>query len=284
MEALLDALAIGLRSGCRPGGAVVGGAGLRQESHRQRAARAPGGRRRALAAVSMLAVLRQQRLLSDHCQFRAACSISAATRRRTPGWTSWKRWSSGTTACRVGDVRFVAAMLSLPHEERYGPLTMTPRLVKEETIRVLVDIVKAAAHAQPCLLLFEDVHWADPTTLETLGLLIDRLGGIPVLVVLTHRPEFEPPWSRYAWVTTLDLARLAPTQSRELVSNLTAGKALPDDACRADHRQDRRCPALRRGADQDDPRVRRPGRSRGSLPLCRPVRSALRSRRRCATR
>ncbi|HEV7543995.1 MAG TPA: adenylate/guanylate cyclase domain-containing protein, partial [Reyranella sp.] len=125
------------------------------------------------------------------------------------------------------DLPFVAAMLSLPCEDRYGPLTMAPRLVKEETIRVLVDVVKAAARTERSLVLFEDVHWADPTTLETIGLLIDRLGGIPVLVVLTHRPEFVQPWSRYTWVTTLDLGRLAATQSRELISNLTAGKALP---------------------------------------------------------
>jgi len=129
----------------------------------------------------------------------------------------------------LGDVRLVAAMLSLPYEQRYGPLGMSPRLVKEETIRVLVDIVKAAAQAQPCLLLFEDVHWADPTTLETLGLLIERLDDIPLLAVLTHRPEFEQPWSRYAHVTALDLARLAPAQSRELISNLTDAKTLPDD-------------------------------------------------------
>jgi class 3 adenylate cyclase/tetratricopeptide (TPR) repeat protein len=127
----------------------------------------------------------------------------------------------------VGDVRFIAAMLSLPHEERYGPLTMTPRLVKEETIRVLVDIVKAAARAGPCLLLFEDIHWADPTSLETLGLLIDQLGSIPILVVLTHRPEFESSWWRYPYVTAMDLAKLSSTQSRQLVSNLTGGKAFP---------------------------------------------------------
>jgi class 3 adenylate cyclase/tetratricopeptide (TPR) repeat protein len=127
----------------------------------------------------------------------------------------------------AGDVRFLAAMLSLPHEERYGPLTMAPRLVKEETIRVLVDSVKAAAQAGPCLLLYEDVHWADPTSLEALSVLIDRLDTIPALVVLTHRPEFKPPWQKYACVTTVDLARLSSTQSRKLVSNLTGGKALP---------------------------------------------------------
>src|SRR6266446_6233476 len=111
----------------------------------------------------------------------------------------------------AGDVRFLAAMLSLPYEERYGPLTMTPRLVKEETIRVLVDVVQAAAQAGPCLLLYEDVHWADPTSLEALSLLMDRLATIPVLVVVTHRPEFESPWRRYACVTTMDLAKLSST-------------------------------------------------------------------------
>ncbi len=73
------------------------------------------------------------------------------------------------------------------------------------------------------------MHWADPTTLEALGILIERLGDVPLLAVLTHRPEFEPPWTKYSYVTALDLARLAPTQSRELISNLTVGKALPDD-------------------------------------------------------
>ncbi len=127
----------------------------------------------------------------------------------------------------AGDVRFLGAMLSLPHEQRYGPLTMSPRLIKEETIRVLVDIVQAAAQAGPCLLLYEDVHWADPTSLEALGLLMERLATIPVMVVLTHRPEFESPWRRYAWVTTMDLAKLSSAQSRQLVSNLAEGKALP---------------------------------------------------------
>ncbi len=83
------------------------------------------------------------------------------------------------------DVRFTAAMLSVPYEERYGPLAMSPRLVKAETIRVLIDIVKAAARAQPSLMLFEDVHWADPTSVEVLGMLIDQLANIPLLLVLT---------------------------------------------------------------------------------------------------
>ena len=125
------------------------------------------------------------------------------------------------------DARFIAAMLSVPCEERYGPLAMSPRLAKEETIRVLVDIVKAAASAQPGLMLFEDAHWADPTTLDTLGLLVAQLGSIPLLVVFTNRPEFQPRWTEHERVTALSLAKLTPEQSGALLSELAGGKALP---------------------------------------------------------
>ena len=73
------------------------------------------------------------------------------------------------------DVRFVASILSIPSEARYGTLSMTPQKHKDETLRTLIDIVEAAARKQPSVMLFEDVHWADPTTLEVLDLLIDRI-------------------------------------------------------------------------------------------------------------
>src|SRR6201995_2767865 len=75
----------------------------------------------------------------------------------------------------LGDVRFVATILSLPCEERYGTLAMTPQRQKDETLRTLVDITEAAARKQPSVLLFEDIHWADPSTLEVLDLLVDRV-------------------------------------------------------------------------------------------------------------
>ena len=127
------------------------------------------------------------------------------------------------------DVRFVASMMALPFEERFGPISMAPRLVKEETIRVLVQIVEAASRTQPCLMLFEDVHWADPSTLEALGTLIDRLAGMRALLVLTHRPEFQSPWWRYANVTSIELSRLSSLQSRQLMANQTGGLALPQE-------------------------------------------------------
>jgi class 3 adenylate cyclase/tetratricopeptide (TPR) repeat protein len=132
-----------------------------------------------------------------------------------------------TCGLPLEDVRFIAAMLSLPHEGRYGPITLTPRLAKEETIRVLINTVKAAVLAEPSLILFEDLHWADPTTLETLSVLIERLDSIPILVLLTYRPEFEPPWLTHGCATSLNLARLDQAESRQLVSNLTRVNPLP---------------------------------------------------------
>ena len=127
----------------------------------------------------------------------------------------------------LADVRFVAAILSIPCEQRYGALTMTPQKHKDETLRTLVDITEAAARQQPSMMLFEDAHWADPTTLEVLDLLIDRVKAVPLLVVLTHRPEFQSRWSEQGHVGALNLSKLTRTQSAAMVSALAGGKALP---------------------------------------------------------
>ena len=127
----------------------------------------------------------------------------------------------------LSDVRFIAAMLSIPCEERYGPLAMTPQKHKDETLRTLVDLTEAAARKQPTVMLFEDAHWADPTSLEVMDLLIDRVRTIPLLIVLTHRPEFQPKWGSHGHVTALNLSKLTRAQSGSIVSKLTNGKTLP---------------------------------------------------------
>ena len=127
----------------------------------------------------------------------------------------------------LADVRFVASILSIPCEQRYGALPITPQKHKDETLRILVDISEAAARQRPSVLLFEDAHWADPTTLEVLDLLIDRVKTIPLLVVLTHRPEFQSRWSEQGHVGALNLSKLTRTQSAAMVSTLAGGKALP---------------------------------------------------------
>ena len=125
------------------------------------------------------------------------------------------------------DLRFVAAMLSIPYQDRYGAILISPKLAKEDTMRVLVDIVRAAARAQPSVLLFEDAHWADPTTLEVLGRLVDHLADVPTLLVMTARPEYKSAWAERPDVSAIELARFTPAQSRSLVDKIVGRKALP---------------------------------------------------------
>lgn len=127
------------------------------------------------------------------------------------------------------DARLIAAMLSIPYEARYGTVPMTPQKFKDETLRELIDIVEAAARQQPTVMLFEDAQWADPTTLEAMDLLIHRLRNIPLLVVVTHRPDFPARWSRHDHVTSLTLTKLTPPQSSAMVARLAGDKALPAD-------------------------------------------------------
>lgn len=134
----------------------------------------------------------------------------------------------GRYGCDREDVRFVAAMLSLP-VERYGPLNISPQRFKDETLRVLADLVEIAANKQPTVMLFEDAHWADPTSLEVLDLLIDRARTIPLLMVITHRPEFQSRWGNHGHVSALNLSKLTKGETSAIVDRLANGKSLPGD-------------------------------------------------------
>ena len=127
------------------------------------------------------------------------------------------------------DVRLIAEILSIPGAERYGVLSLAPQKQKDETIRALVDLTLASARDRPAVMFFEDAHWADPTTLEVLDLLIDRVRNVPLLIVLTHRPEFQSRWWEHGHVTALNLAKLTRAQSGAIVSKLAGGKTLPAD-------------------------------------------------------
>jgi predicted ATPase len=129
----------------------------------------------------------------------------------------------------LSDVRFIASILSIPCEARFGPLTMTPEKHKVETLRTLVDFAEAAARKRPSVVLFEDLHWVDATTLEVLDLLVDRVKDLPLLMVLTHRPEFQNRWASHGHVAAVDLTKLTRAQSATMVSRLAGAKALPKD-------------------------------------------------------
>jgi predicted ATPase/class 3 adenylate cyclase len=124
-------------------------------------------------------------------------------------------------------VPLVAALLSLPVLERYSPLTLSPQRQKQKTQEALVAWLLAEAAQQPVLAIWEDLHWADPSTLELLGLLLDQAPTARLLLVLTARPEFRPPWAPRSYVTPLSLTRLTRHQIEEMVRRVTGGKPLP---------------------------------------------------------
>jgi hypothetical protein len=123
----------------------------------------------------------------------------------------------------------LAALLSLPAGERYPPLDLTPQKQKERTLRALVAQVEGLTALQPVLMLFEDAHWSDPTSIELLDLIIDQVPSLPVLLIATFRPEFAPPWTGRPHVSLLALSRLAPRQRAEMITGVTGGKALPEE-------------------------------------------------------
>jgi class 3 adenylate cyclase/predicted ATPase len=126
-------------------------------------------------------------------------------------------------------VPLLADLLSIPTGDRYPPLNLTPQKRKEKTLDALLAQLEGLAARQPVLMVWEDVHWSDPTTRESLDLLIDRVPTLRVLVILTFRPEFTPPWIGRPYVTMLTLNRLPRRQGAEMIGHVTGGKALPKE-------------------------------------------------------
>ena len=123
----------------------------------------------------------------------------------------------------------LAALLSIPTGERYPPLDLTPQKQKERTLRALVAQIEGLAARTPVLMLFEDAQWSDPTSLDLHDLIIDRVPALRVLLIITFRPEFTPPWIGWPHVTLCALNRLVPRQRAEMIAGVTGGKALPEE-------------------------------------------------------
>ena len=125
-------------------------------------------------------------------------------------------------------VPLLAGLLSVPvPAERYAPLTLSPQHQKQQTLDTLVAWLAAEAERQPVLVAWEDLHWADPTTLEMLGLVIEQAPTVPMVHVLTYRPEFSPPWPPRSHMTPLVLHRLERLQVEALITQRAGGKTLP---------------------------------------------------------
>ena len=124
-------------------------------------------------------------------------------------------------------VPLLAALLSLPLPASYAPLTLTPQRQRQHTLETLLAWLHREAQRQPVLLMVEDLHWLDPSTVELLSLLIEQCAPMRLCLVLTARPEFHPPWAMLAHCTTLTLQRLAQAEVARVVTHVVDGKALP---------------------------------------------------------
>ena len=120
-----------------------------------------------------------------------------------------------------------AEMLSLPNDGRYPALELTPQQRRQRTLEALTTQLEALSRSKPALMIFEDVHWIDPTSLEVLGRAVDGTRSLGVLLIVTHRPEFEPPWIGRPHVTALTLNRLAERDIAVMIDRVTGNKLLP---------------------------------------------------------
>jgi predicted ATPase len=118
------------------------------------------------------------------------------------------------TSTRMEDAALFAEMLSLPNDGRYPALDLTPEHRRHRTLEALVSQLEALTRQNPLLMIFEDAHWTDPTSLETFGRVVDRVRSLPVLLIVTFRPEFEPPWIGRPYVTALTIIGWRSAKSR----------------------------------------------------------------------
>jgi predicted ATPase len=129
-------------------------------------------------------------------------------------------------ASAPGDLPLLAELLSIPLDNRYPVLDLTPQRKKEKTFDALLGQLTGLARQRPVLIIFEDLHWSDPTSRELLDLTVAQIERMPVLLVATFRPEFQPPWTGQPHVTTLALRRLGRNESTELVRGVIGAAAL----------------------------------------------------------
>ena len=124
------------------------------------------------------------------------------------------------------DATLFADMLSLPNDGRYPVLDLTPQQRRQRTLEALVSQAAALSRQNPLLIIFEDAHWTDPTGLELFNRIVDKVPTLRVLLVVTFRPEFDPPWIGRPYVTALTINRLAEREVDALIDRVVGNKLL----------------------------------------------------------
>jgi class 3 adenylate cyclase/predicted ATPase len=132
----------------------------------------------------------------------------------------------GQTSTAKEDAALFAEMLSLPNDGRHTASELTPEQRRQKTLEALTAQLEALSRQKSVMMFFEDAHWADPTSLEAFGRVVDRIKTLGVLLIVTYRPEFEPPWIGRPYVTALILNRLGEGQAAAIIDSLTGNKLL----------------------------------------------------------
>jgi class 3 adenylate cyclase len=135
----------------------------------------------------------------------------------------------GASPNHDNDVQLLPELLSVSTGDRYPPLNLSARQKKRKTIEALVRQLEDLVRQRPLLMIFEDAHWIDPSSRELLDTTIERVARLPVLLVITFRPEFHPPWTGQAHVTTLNLSRLGRREGAALAGSVAGNNVLPEE-------------------------------------------------------
>jgi class 3 adenylate cyclase/tetratricopeptide (TPR) repeat protein len=131
------------------------------------------------------------------------------------------------TSTSVEHAALLAEMLSLPNDGRYPALDLAPQERRQRTLEALVWQLEALARSNPVLSIFEDAHWTDPTSLELFSRTVDRIRTLRALLIVTFRPEFDPPWIGRPYVTALTINRLAEREVGAMIDQLVGNKLMP---------------------------------------------------------
>jgi class 3 adenylate cyclase/predicted ATPase len=131
------------------------------------------------------------------------------------------------TSTSAQDVSLLANMLSLPNDRRHPTLDMTPEQRRQRTLEALGSQMEALSRSNPLLMIFEDAHWADPTSLEAFSKVVERLRNLRGLLIVTFRPEFNPPWIGRPYVTALTLNRLTQRDIEKVIDHVVGNKLIP---------------------------------------------------------
>jgi DNA-binding winged helix-turn-helix (wHTH) protein/predicted ATPase len=127
------------------------------------------------------------------------------------------------------DVAFLADLMSLPASHRRPLPNLSPQRKKESTLQALIRQLGGLAHEKPVVTVLEDAHWLDPTSQELLDLTVEQVRSMPVLLIVTFRPEFQPPWAGQPQVSMMALNRLDRRDCTTLITQIGGGKTLPDE-------------------------------------------------------